>query len=87
MTTVSPSQVAVLLVAIGLLGVLHVVQHARNGPPGATPSVGQVLSDLAGGRDAWTRGLLITAVVAVSFAAGAPVLPGVAGLVDHLIPG
>ncbi|MFN2470089.1 MAG: hypothetical protein ABR583_03695 [Gaiellaceae bacterium] len=84
------SHAAVVLLLVALLAVLHVIQWAVTRaatPAGRFPPLRQALRDLAGGRDPWTRGLLITAIVAVSFAAAAPLLPTLADLVDRVVPG
>ena len=79
-----------MLALVGLLGVLHLIQWAVAQPQarGAElPPLRRVLHDLRGGRDPWTKALLVTAIVAISFAALAPFLSEIGDLVGRIIPG
>lgn len=79
-----------LAVLVGLLGVVHVIQWAvtrGHAPAGTLPPLSQALRGVAGGRDPWARVLLVTALVALSFAAASPLLPTLADLLGRALPG
>ena len=87
---VPSAHLLVVAFLVALLAVLHLIQWAaaRESPPAGTAEpLSRSLRRLAGGRDPWTRGLLVTAVVALSFAALAPLLPSLAELLGRLVPG
>lgn len=84
------SQLVVVLALVALLGVVHVIQWAVARPEAPTPELpplGRVLGDLAGGRDPWTRALLATAIVAITFAGLAPFLSQIGDLLGRIVPG
>jgi hypothetical protein len=84
------SQIVIVVALVALLGVLHLIQWAVAMPvPAAAelPPLGTVLRDLAGGRDPWTRTLLATAIVAISFAALAPFLSEIGDALGRILPG
>jgi hypothetical protein len=78
----------VVLALVALLGVLHVIQWAVARPeaPASAP-VGEVLRDLAGGRDPWARALFATALVAITFAALAPFVSQIGDAFGRIVPG
>ena len=79
-----------MVALVGLLGVLHVIQWAVAQPSARAadlPPLSRVLHDLRGGRDPWTRALLVTAIVALSFAALAPFLSEIGDLLGRILPG
>jgi hypothetical protein len=80
----------VVLALVALLGVVHVIQWAvarPDAPAAELPPLSRLLGELAGGRDPWTRILLATAIVAITFAALAPFLSQIGDLVGHIVPG
>jgi hypothetical protein len=80
----------VILALVALLGTLHVIQWAVAGPAAPTaelPPFSSLLRDLAGGRDPWTRVLLATAIVAITFAALAPFRSEIGDLLGRVVLG
>jgi hypothetical protein len=71
--------------------VVHVIQWAVARPPTRPrpnlPPLSRLVGDLAGGRDPWTRALLATTIVAVTFAALAPFPSQIGDLLGHIVPG
>jgi multisubunit Na+/H+ antiporter MnhC subunit len=87
-TPVTGTQAAVLLAAVALLGAFHVGQWAGARAAAATgdaPLLGRALRDLAGGRDPWTRALVLTALIAMTFALVAPFVSSI-GRVASVLP-
>jgi hypothetical protein len=81
------SEALVVLALVALLGMLHAIQWAvaRPDAPGSAP-VGEMLRDLAGGRDPLARGLFATALVAITFAALAPFVSQIGGALGRIVP-
>jgi hypothetical protein len=82
------SEALVVLALVALLGMLHAIQWAVARPeaPGSAP-VGEMLRDLAGGRDPWARGLFATALLAITFAALAPFVSQTGDALGRIVPG
>jgi hypothetical protein len=85
---VPTTEVLVVVVLVGVLAVLHVIQWiaARPAAPAFAPP-GEMLRDLAGGVDSWTRAFLATAIVAISFAALAPFVSQIGDVLGRGVPG
>jgi hypothetical protein len=85
---VPTTELLVVLVLVGVLAVLHVIQWivARPAAPAFAPP-GEMLRDLAGGFDPWTRAFLATAIVAISFAALAPFVSQLGDVIGRSVPG